>query len=610
MLEFESLEAGLCTIFMSSLESYGLIIGIGGSLVLSFIQIYQNKMKHHIFLIGLLAILCFSCQTESNEEATFDEVLNIQLPERPNIIWLVAEDLSPFIPSFGDSTVETPNLSRLAAEGVCFDQFFSPSPVCAPSRAAIATGMYPTHIGANHMRTGPWFSHFVTDEQIEQYNSNPHFPKDIQVYEAMPEEGVKMFSEYLRAEGYYCTNNAKEDYQFRCVATAWDETSNKAHWRNRAEGQPFFSVFNFGVTHESRIWAKASDSLWVDPDLDVPVPPYLPATEVGKRDIRRMYSNIKEMDFQVGEILDQLEEDGLLERTIIFWYTDHGGPLPRMKRLLYDSGIKVPMIIRFPGAQQAKTRDDRMISFIDLAPTVLSLVGIQPMNYFDGKAFLGQYAAETQREYIFGAADRFDGVYDRNRSVRNKQFKYIKYYHPEKSMFLPVAYREQMPIMQELHRLAEKDSLTKAQALWFREEKPAEELFDVIKDPYEINNLADDPAYAEELRALRSVCEDWTNSFFDTGSVPEPELIKRFWPEGNQPVVEAVKILPGEDDVTLTCQTPGASLGYKIIAKNGETPDHWEIYTQPVHLEPGQTIQAIGDRIGYRPSEIVQFSLD
>ena len=271
---------------------------------------------------------------------------SLNLPSKPNILWLVAEDLGPYLPSFGDSTVETPNLSRLAAEGVRYTHFFSPSGVCAPSRAAISTGMYPSGIAANHMRTA----------------GNPKFfPKEIVPYEAMPPAGVKMHAERMREAGYYCTNNAKEDYQYKKNLMAWNESSKNAHWRNRPDGQPFFAIFNFEVTHESRIWAKANDSLWVDADLKVEVPPYLPDNEIGRQDVRRMYSNIKEMDAQVGKVLDQLEEDGLLESTIIFWYSDHGGPLPRQKRLCYDSGLHVPLIIRFPGQQRAGQIDAQLL---------------------------------------------------------------------------------------------------------------------------------------------------------------------------------------------------------------------------------------------------------
>ena len=198
--------------------------------------------------------------------------------------------------------------------------------------------MYANHIGASHMRTGPWLMDPVPPAFVERMAQ--FFPEGIVPYEAVPPAEVRMFTEYLRAAGYYCTNSAKLDYQFTKTPTAWDESSPEAHWRNREPGQPFFSVFNFEVTHESQIWSKAEDSLWVDEDLEVPVPPYLPDTEVAKQDIRRMYSNILEMDAQVGEVLAQLEADGLLDSTIVVWYTDHGGPLPRQKRLLYDAGLR------------------------------------------------------------------------------------------------------------------------------------------------------------------------------------------------------------------------------------------------------------------------------
>lgn len=187
----------------------------------------------------------------------------LRLPERLNILWLVAEDLSAFIPAFGDSTVSTPHLSRLAAEGVRYPNLFSPSGVCAPARASIALGMYPTRAGAHHMRTGPWYTYDVTEAMLAN-QSQP-------VYEALPPPGVHMYSYYLRKAGYYCSNNPKEDYQFRREITAWDESSRQAHWRKRKAGQPFFAVFNFMVTHESRLWTKAEDSLWIAPDLEVPI---------------------------------------------------------------------------------------------------------------------------------------------------------------------------------------------------------------------------------------------------------------------------------------------------------------------------------------------------
>lgn len=556
------------------------------------------------FMLLALVLFLVACEAGSEEEGLSPET-ELILPERPNILWLVAEDLSPFIPSFGDSTIQTPNISRLAAEGVCYDNFFSPSPVCAPSRAAISTGMYPTRIGANHMRTGPWYAN-ISDEEAAKRSR--FMPEGISFYEAVPPAGVKMMSEVLRGAGYYCTNNSKMDYQYRPTVSAWDVSSNKAHWRNRAPNQPFFSIFNFGVTHESRIWAKAEDSLWVDPNLQVPIPPYLPDTEVGVKDVRRMYSNIREMDHQVGEILKQLEEDGLLDSTIIFWYTDHGGPLPRHKRLLYDSGLKVPLIVRFPGKQLAQTRNDDLLSFIDLAPTTFSLTGVESEFPLDGHAFLGAQASEEKRKYIRAAADRFDAQYDTNRAIRDKRYKYIRYYQPEKSMFLPVAYREQMAIMRELHRLRESGEITEIQAQWFRPQKPKEELFDTQADPHEINDLANDPAYKDILAELSAECDRWVNSFEDTGLMPEPELIEKLWPGHKAPVVENPIAEMSEGMLTLSCPTEGASLAYRFISDAEESPSAWQVYTKPIRVPADQPVEFIADRIGYKASTIAKYN--
>ena len=330
-----------------------------------------HQMRYASLVLLLLGTAC----TNVLEQPSSPDYGVLKIPERPNILWLVAEDMSPVIPTYGDSTISTPNLSRLAREGVQFTHMFSVSGVCAPSRFGIATGVYPTSGGAQHMRTS---------SRIEYMESIGVIP-----YEAVPAPEVRMMSESLRMHGYYTTNNAKQDYQFRAPVTAWDENGNQAHWRNRPDGMPFFSVFNFGVTHESQIWRRAADSLWVEANLDVPIPPYLPDTELVRKDVRRMYSNIRILDARIGQMLNQLEADGLLDKTIIFFYSDHGGPLPRQKRQLYDSGLHVPLLVRFPEARLAGTVDSQLVSFIDLAPTAFSLAGIPLPAYLEGQAFLG-----------------------------------------------------------------------------------------------------------------------------------------------------------------------------------------------------------------------------
>ena len=539
-------------------------------------------MKSIRILILLITIVgCSQQETNNNTEQVDDDA-------RPNILWLVAEDLSPVLPPFGDSTVVTPNISRLAAEGIRYTNVFSPSGVCAPSRAAIATGMYPSHIGAHHMRNG---------------GRKKYLPEEIIPYEALPPAGVKMHSEYLRRLGYYCTNNSKEDYQFRKLVTAWDESSAKAHWRNRKPGQPFFSIFNFGVTHESRIWAKAEDSLWIDENLEVPVPPYLPNNEVGLKDVRRMYSNIVEMDYQVGQILKQLEEDGLLDNTIIFWYTDHGGPLPRQKRLLYDSGMKLPLIIRYPDKRRAGEIDDRLVSFIDFKPTLLSLAGQKLPANLDGRAFAGKYENQTKRQYVHGAADRFDERYDMIRAVRDKRFKYLKNFRTELGHYLPVAYREQMPVMQELLRLRDAGELNEAQALWFRSSKAAEELFDTQADPHELKNLAGDPTYKDKLEELRQECDRWMLEIDDKGLMTEKEYVETIWPGGNQPETGKPVIVQKDKVVEITCDTDGASIGYQILTAGQEIGEVWQVYVEPFTLNQNETLVAVADRIGYKQSE-------
>jgi N-sulfoglucosamine sulfohydrolase len=502
----------------------------------------------------------------------------------------------------------TPNLSKMAAEGVCYDNFFAPHPVCAPARAAIITGMYANSIGASHMRTGPWFGGRPNEKLLINYQKA--MPANIKPYEAVPGPEVRMFTEYLRAAGYYCSNNSKEDYQFIKSPTAWDESGPKAHWRNRPEGKPFFSVFNIGVTHESQIWKKQKDSLWVDSRLDVPVPPYLPNTEIAKNDIRRMYSNIAEMDARVGEILTELEADGLLENTIVFWYTDHGGPLPRQKRLLYDSGLKVPMIIRFPEAQFAGQRDERLTSFIDLAPTLLSLANLPIPDYIQGSAFLGKNMRLDEPKFVFAAADRFDETTDRVRSVRDNRFKYMKYYETEKPMYLEVSYRNQMPIMQELLKLKRNNALSPEQQLWFRTTKPKEELFDLINDPHELHDLSQNPDFKVKLDELRSACDSWTSEINDTGLIPEEQLIANMHPNGQKGLTIDPTVRLVNNQIVVACDTQGASIGYKVF-NTSESPDQepWLVYTKPIDLINKENIQVIAHKIGFLPSEVITLTL-
>ena len=573
----------------------------------------------NLVLVSFLA--CFSlisCGEKVEMEKTEEVAETTQaLPERPNILWLVTEDMGRYLAAFGDSTVATPNLSRLAREGVTYPNLYSVSGVCAPSRAAIATGMYPTAIGAHHMRTNSYTD--VTGL----------FP-----YEAVPPPEVKMVSELLRINGYYCTNNSKEDYQFKAPVTAWDDNGNYAHWRNRKENQPFFSVFNFTQTHESGLFepygfkkeetrhyregdttytwesgqmTEAETAVHLPKDTKFDIPPYLPDTEIVRRDLWKMYNNIAEMDKQVGAVLQQLEDDGLLEDTIVFFYGDHGGPLPRQKRLVYDSGLNTPLIIRFPQKISAGTTDGQLLSFVDFAPTLLSLIGVSPPEHLQGEAFLGEFKAEKERTFIHAAADRFDGFTDVIRAVRDKRFKYIRNYRPEQGYYLPVAYRERIPTMQELLRLRKEGKLDSVQSLWFREKKDAEELYDLLTDRHEIHNLANDPRHKEKLTELQTEMDRWIKQVGDRPNLPEEDLIAHLWNgERSQPETAPPSIALTDGEINLSSRTDGASLGYRIIAPEKKLPKVWRVYTEPFEIPRGSSVQAQAHRIGFTPSEIVE----
>lgn len=577
-----------------------------------FIVVIPVSVMGRLFFWLVLAgfLLVTACQTPPPDSPT--TYPNLDLLERPNIVWLVAEDLSPLLPMYGDSTVETPNLSRLAGEGVTYTNVYSVSGVCAPSRYTLATGRYTTSDGAHNMRVQYSKAHL---EQV-----------GLTTYEVVPPPAVKMMSHVLREAGYYTSNNDKEDHQFAPPQMAWDAKGRQATWRGRADGQPFFSIFNFGITHESQVWnartPRGNQRFYelfnrqgnedvvqqeghpnhVPDDLAVSIPPYLPDTEAVRNDVQRVYSNIIEMDRHIGEVLAALEADGLLENAIIVFYADHGGPLPRQKRLLYDSGLRVPMIIRYPNAQHAGTVDDQLVSFVDFAPTTFSLAGIEPPAYLEGQAVLGPYR-EAPRSYIYAAADRLDSEYDMIRAVRDKRFKYLRNFKPDKGYYLPVAYREQMATMQELLRLRDAEELTDVQRQWFRASKPEEELFDTENDPHELDNLALGPAYAGKLAELRGALDAWMVQTNDKGFTAEHDLLEQFWPNRQQPETAPPTIQRSADQITLASVTKGAVIGYQI-GENAE--DSWQIYTGPFMLIPNQPLRAMAHRLGYQPSVIIE----
>lgn len=522
--------------------------------------------------------------------------------DRPNILWISAEDISPDLGSYGDGYAITPTLDQFAAEGMRFVNAFSTAPVCAPSRSAIITGMYPTTIGSLHMRS-----------------------------KAVPPAGVKAFTEYLRGAGYYCSNNAKTDYNFeappsnRPPQTVWDETGNRAHWRNRRDrSQPFFAVFNLNVTHESQVRASEADYRrntarlkpvqFHDPAKGV-LPTYYPDTPVVRRDWARYYDNITAMDYQVADILKQLDDDRLTSETIVFFWGDHGRGLPRGKRNVYDSGIRVPLIIRWPGRIAPGSVNDQIVSLFDLGPTVLSLAGVKVPAHMQAQPFLGAQK-RSPRRYAFSHRDRMDEAHDMVRSVMGKRYHYIRNFHPDRTGAQYIDYLEEMPTMKELRRLFKEHFnaldpnygkvLNDAQLAFLRPSRPAEELYDVTLDRHEVNNLAASPEHQEVLREMRGALDQWQKETKDLGSVPEQELRERMRPGGvwQQAAVPAISITPagGRVKVILTSATEGASIAYTI--ESGRDA-HWLLYTGELYLDPGQVLRVKSCRLGYLESDEV-----
>ena len=447
-----------------------------------------------IFPALLIGVLSIACSTAPQEP--------------PNILWITSEDNGPHLGAYGDTYADTPHLDSIAQKGMIYRNASSTAPVCAPARTTIISGVYPPSLGAQHMRS----------------------------LTRMPSE-MQMYPQYLRAAGYYCTNNSKEDYNLEKPGQVWDESSREAHWRNREPAQPFFAIFNFTTTHESQIRKRPHTAVH-DPAA-VKIPGYHPDTPEVRQDWAQYHDKMTEMDGQAGEVLRQLEEDGLADSTIIFYYGDHGPGMPRSKRWPYNSGLNVPLIVSIPPKYEHLAPDgwevsgetDRLVGFIDLAPTVLSLAGIRPPEHMQGHAFLGQFAAPEQ-DYSFGFRGRMDERYDMVRTVRDKRFIYLRHYKPHKIYGQYIQYMFQTPTTQVWKQLYDEGKL-KPPMTHFWETKPAEELYDLENDPDETVNLAADPQHREVIERMRKVHREHVLSVRDLGFLPEYEIHARS--EGSTP---------------------------------------------------------------------------
>ena len=440
--------------------------------------------------------------------------------KRPNILWLSTEDISANLGCYGDPNAITPTLDSLAEKGVRFTQAYVTAPVCAPNRSCVISGVFAATLGSNNMRSGG-------------EGSNVSRPP-------VPPADLQFLPEVLRAQGYYCTNNSKTDYNLSIEREIWSERSgNKAHWRNRPNpDQPFFAVFNYTGTHESKIRAtdrdherttrELKDNQRQDPDTMI-VPPYHVDTPTTRRQWANYLELITALDYWVADLLQQLEEDGLADDTIVIFWSDHGAGLPRGKRWLYDSGVHVPVIAYAPEKWQnyagikPGTVVDRLVSCLDLAPTTLALAGAPIPDTMQGQPFLGS-SLGPEPDYVYATRDRMDERYDMMRMVRDKRYKYIRNYKP----FLPynqfISYAEQSPVKQDLNQslLGGKQPLDDH---WIAAKtKPVEELYDTETDPNELNNLAELPEYEPVLNRMRKEHQAWSAKIRDIGLLPESEL--------------------------------------------------------------------------------------
>jgi N-sulfoglucosamine sulfohydrolase len=514
--------------------------------------------------------------------------------DKPNILLLVSEDLSSRIASFGDPIAQTPNLDKLATTGVRYTNAFTTAGVCATSRTGLITGVHQITVGGQHMRS-------------RDFKQSP--------YRALPPIDVKAFPEILRQQGYFTYVSNKLDYQFSNITmntgpfTIWDDESNKPTWRhkNRRSDQPFFGMYHFNITHESKLMPKSFKSNLaisgyqkVFSPEQVEVPAYLPDTLKVRQSIASIYDHVYLMDKQIGQVLKALKEDGLTDNTIVIWTTDHGDALPRAKREIYDSGIKVPLIVHWPEKYRPKSlqpgsKKSQLISFVDLAPSILAMAGANIPTFIQGKPYLVDQTL-NEREFIYASKDRIDEFYFKERAVRSKSFKYIKNFMPGKPGGIKLKYREQLPFMADIWAALESGELTKGQRFFYLN-RPAEELYDLRVDPDELNNLAQQTNYQPKLTEMRQAYYTFSLRVPDQSSQEEKVQATSSWPNGIQPKTPNPVIVINNHTVTISNKLKGASLGYQINQKP------WQVYSKPFQISKGDKVKAKSVRYGWHESD-------
>jgi len=426
-------------------------------------------------------------------------------PTPPHVLWIYGEDLGPHLGCYGEPAVETPNIDRLAAEGVRYENAFVTCPVCSPSRSAIMTGCYQTRIGAHHHRSN-------------RENALPG--------------GIRTIPAYFRDAGYFTCNSkgppfnhaGKTDLNF----DAGDDLFDGVDWSERADGQPFYAQCNITCTHRMERTMHGAGGQAPD-GADVRLPPYYPDHPVARRDWALYLESIQRLDEQVGTILDRLAAEGLAENTIVVFLSDHGPGHVWHKQFCWDGGLRIPLIVRAPGRVPAGEVRDELVSAIDLGATSLALAGRQVPAPMDGRVFLGD-DRDPERAHIVAARDRCDEAADRIRAVRTQRWKYIRNFHPHMPWSQTSRYKEAWyPVLHLLRHLAAQGQLTDVQQRRLAATRPVEELYDLEHDPHETTNLADHPDHRRTLQRLRNRLQHWIRVTGDRGHIPEPAHVNAHW---------------------------------------------------------------------------------
>lgn len=533
--------------------------------------------------------------------------------DAPNIVWISTHDINPHLGAYDGvwpdaDQVSTPRIDRLASQGVRFDQAFAAAPVCAPARSAIMTGCYPISIGTMHMRT-----------------------------KATPPDDVRLVSEYFREAGYYTTNNWFTDFQVETPPTAFDDCSDTAHWRDRPDGAPFFAAFHSLITHESRVYndglyetatSTLGDDEHRDPD-DVTFPPYHPDTATFRSAWARYYDLVSAMDSWVGDILDQLEADGLAENTLVVFWSDHGASFPRAKRWANEAGLRVPLIARWPGRIPEASVRDEVVQTMDLAPTMLAAAGLDVPEHMHGTPLLSRRGEMLPAApYAYGGRDRMDAQEDCVRTVRDDRYRYTLNLHPDRSGMQYNFYPDHLGTWAEMRRLVHEeggqlslgqqpDVLTDLQRSVVAAGRPHEELYNIAADPHETRNLAEEPEFAHVRDRLRTALDDWRAAVGDLGARPETELLEQWRPGGKRRSTATPVVSGTGPELAATCETPGATVAWttdppaEAEPRNGiqeqsgsprQDGRRWRLFRGLFTPPADQDVWVGAWRLGYAPS--------